>query len=350
MEVQWVLVCHGMVTLTVVVSFLCGHSPVFKGTPIGWIHYFLTFGAWDYLLRFVEFVFGSKGTDAVLSVEGFCCDRPNPFLQIIYLLILGSTYFITVKSSFAYIPGYYIGEVHKYMSFGAVMIGVLLFLLTSFCDPGTVNAKNVSQYVSAYPYDDIIYSEKECPTCKIPKHFLLCLYGAVAIGFILAGRVKELRIVHILTTYYGIKNSFRSLAPRVLQWLVGTYNTQILLLVFFALISLLLAGFFGYHLNLCLTNTTTNEKFKWREYTSLQKKISEAKASAAALKAGMSNTELERPAMSKWRGLWRRSEAKAESIVAKRNMYDKGNFQNISEIVFPLSSRQGFQKPYHKSE
>lgn len=34
-------------------------------------------------------------------------------LQIIYLVILGSTYFITVKSSFVYIPGYYIGEVHK---------------------------------------------------------------------------------------------------------------------------------------------------------------------------------------------------------------------------------------------
>ncbi|CAH8387040.1 unnamed protein product [Eruca vesicaria subsp. sativa] len=392
MEVQWVLVCHGMVTLTVVVSFLCGHSPIFKGTPVGWIHYFLTFGAWDYLLRFVEFVFGSKGTDAVLSVESFCCDRPNPFLQIIYLLLLGSTYFITVKSSFVYIPGYYIGEVHKYMSFGAVIIGVLLFLLTSFCDPGTVNAKNVSQYISVYPYDDIIYSEKECPTCKIPKparskhcsicnrcvarfdhhcgwmnncigekntkyfmafllwHFLLCLYGAVAIGFILAGRVKELRIVHILTSYYGIENTFRSLAPRVLQWLVGTYNTQILLLVFFFLVSLLLAGFFAYHLNLCLTNTTTNEKFKWREYTSLQKKISEAKASAAALKASMANAELERPAMSKWRGLWRRSEAKAEAIVAKRNMYDKGNFRNISEIVYPLSSRQAFQKPYHKSE
>lgn len=34
------------------------------------------------------------------------------------------------------------------------------------------------------------------------RHFLLCLYGAVAIGFILAGRVKELRIVHILTSKY----------------------------------------------------------------------------------------------------------------------------------------------------
>lgn len=82
----------------------------------------------------------------------------------------------------------------------------------------------------------------------------------------------------------------------------------------------------------------------------MQKKISEAKASAAALKAGMSNTDLERSSKSKWRGLWRRSEAKAEAIVAKRNMYDKGNFRNISEIVFPLSSRQAFQKPSHKSE
>ena len=32
-------------------------------------------------------MFGSKGTDAVLSVEGFCCDRPNPFLQVSVLLI-----------------------------------------------------------------------------------------------------------------------------------------------------------------------------------------------------------------------------------------------------------------------
>lgn len=51
----------------------------------------------------------------------------------------------------------------------AVGVGILLFLLTSFSDPGTVNAENVSEYLSAYPYDNIIFSEKECPTCKIPK-------------------------------------------------------------------------------------------------------------------------------------------------------------------------------------
>jgi palmitoyltransferase len=181
------------------------------------------------------------------------------------------------------------------------------------------------------------------------------LYGTVAIGFILAGRVKELRVVHILTVYYGVDKSFRSLAPRVIQWLVGTYNTQILLMVFLAIVSLLLAGFFAYHANLCLTNTTTNETFKWREYISLNKKLSEAKASAAALKAGMS-CELKKPsAESKCFGLCGRSSAREEEVkadaIAKRNLYDRGSFQNVSEIVFPLSSRpSSSNKSKRKSE
>ena len=57
----------------------------------------------------------------------------------------------------------------RYTSSLAVAVGILLFLLTSFSDPGTIKAETVSQYLSAYPYDNIIYEEKECSTCKIPK-------------------------------------------------------------------------------------------------------------------------------------------------------------------------------------
>ncbi|THG01312.1 hypothetical protein TEA_002804 [Camellia sinensis var. sinensis] len=237
MSVQWILVCHGLVTLLVVVSFLCGQWPIFRGTFIERIHYFLTFGAYDYFRRIVGVICGSRGTDALLSVEYYCCDRPNPILQ----------------SVFSYIPGYYLSEVHRLTSLLAVGVGILLFLLTSYSDPGTVNAENVSQYLSAYPYDNAIYLEKECSTCKILKvlstdidllgpstaafaiavslgerntryfmafllwHFLLCIYGTVAIALVLAGRVKELKVVYILTVYYGIENSFRSLAPHVVQ-------------------------------------------------------------------------------------------------------------------------------------
>lgn len=58
----------------------------------------------------------------------------------------------------------------------AVGFGVLLFLLTSFSDPGTVKDENVSQYISAYPYDNILYMENECPTCKIPKFVILSVF------------------------------------------------------------------------------------------------------------------------------------------------------------------------------
>lgn len=391
MEVQWLLLCHGLVTLLVVVSFLCGQWPIFDGTFIQRIHIFLTFGAYDYLRRFVAAVCGRKGTDALLSVEYYCCDRPNPTLQLIYVAILGVTYYVIVQSSFRYIPGYYIGEVHRYTSLLAVAVGILLFLLTSFSDPGTVNAENVSQYLSAYPYDNIIFSEKECSTCKILKparskhcsvcdrcvarfdhhcgwmnncigekntryfiaflfwHFLLCVYGTVAIALVLAGQLKELQVIQILTVYYGIENKFRSLAPYVIQWLLGSYNTQILIMVFLAIVSMLMAGFLAYHSKLCLTNTTTNETFKWHDYLSWQKKVNEAKASAVALKASLDEVNHERKHhVSKWKAFCCRSRLEEVKVV-KTNIYDKGLFQNFLEIAIPLSTRRLFYKSKSKS-
>ncbi|XP_027162466.1 probable protein S-acyltransferase 17 [Coffea eugenioides] len=390
MEVQWLLVCHGLVTLLVIVSFLCGNWPIFQGTFIQRIHIFLTFGAYDYFRRFVVLVFGPKGTGALASLEYYCCDRPNPILQIIYLGIIGGTSYILVKSSFSYIPGYYLGEVHRYTSILAVAVGILLFLVTSFSDPGTVNIENVSQYLAAYPYDNIIFFEKDCSTCKIPRparskhcsvcnrcvarfdhhcgwmnncigekntryfmafllwHFLLCVYGVIAILFLLAGRLKELQVIHILTVYYGIANSFRSLAPHVVQWLLSSYNTQILIMAFLAIVSLLLSGFFGYHAKLCITNTTTNETFKWKEYLSWQRKLLEAKASEAALKESLVELSLDKKLpQSKLKAIFRRSRLEEVEVV-QNNIYDKGFLHNLYEIIFPYSTRKSFSQKKSK--
>ncbi|PKA60864.1 putative S-acyltransferase [Apostasia shenzhenica] len=387
MALQWALALHGVITMLVVVSFLCGHWPIFRGTIIDRIHYFITFGAYNYFLRFLAIAFGSRVRNSFLRIEYYCCDRPNPILQLLYLSILGGTYFIIAKSSFRYIPGVYVDDLHKYISILAVGVGVILFLLTSFSDPGIVNARNVTQYISSYPYDNKIYAEKECPTCNIPKparskhcgicgrcvarfdhhcgwmnncigekntryfmaflfwHYLICLYGTIVLGLILVGQLKERKIIYILTVYYGIEKSFYSLFPHVIQWLLGAHNTQVLLIVFLAIVSLLLAIFLGYHAQLCLTNTTTNETFKWQEYMNWRRKLNEAKVSAAALKSSLHavNGKGKKARESKCSRFWRRSPLQNEQVImVENNVYDKGFIENVLEILVPLSERKSF--------
>ncbi|GFQ02408.1 probable protein s-acyltransferase 17, partial [Phtheirospermum japonicum] len=166
-------VVHGLVTLLVIVSFLCGQWPIFQATFIQRIHFFIYLRA------------------------------PTTISGDLYILLAGlraRMRFSPLSTIVAIDPT----QLYRYMSFLVVGFGILLFLLTSFSDPGVINSTNVSQYLSAYPYDNIIFSAKECSTCKIPKHFLICIYGIVALALILAGRLKELQVIHVLTDYYGI--------------------------------------------------------------------------------------------------------------------------------------------------
>ncbi|CAN6451176.1 unnamed protein product [Victoria cruziana] len=326
MALQWMLVCHGLVTLLVVVSFLCGQWPIFQGTFIEKIHHFITVGAYGYILRFIVAIFGLRGRNCFLAVEHYCCERPNPILQIIYLIIVGVTYFLVIQSSFAYIPGYYVSGFHRYSSLLAVLVGILLFLLTSFSDPGTVKAENVLNYLSSYPYDNIIYMEKNCSTCKISRparskhcsicnrcvarfdhhcgwmnncigekntryfmafllwHFLLCLYGSLVLSLILAGQLKEHRVFYILT-----------------------------------------------------------------DYISWKMRVNKARSSSAAIKEAACKDGLVygQTHSRDRRCIWPLSALRwndEDASVRKENLYDKGMLYNLFEIIYPLSERASFSR------
>lgn len=57
------------------------------------------------------------------------CSRIHVYFlswQIIYLAIIGATYYFIVKSSFSYMPGYYLNEVHRYLTKKCVCLSLKL--------------------------------------------------------------------------------------------------------------------------------------------------------------------------------------------------------------------------------
>lgn len=48
--------------------------------------------------------------------------------QVFYLGIIGITFYISATSSFKYVPGYYVSEVHKYVLGYSCNWALLLFL------------------------------------------------------------------------------------------------------------------------------------------------------------------------------------------------------------------------------
>lgn len=92
------------------------------------------------------------------------------------------------------------------------------------------------------------------------------------------------------------------------------------------------------------------QTFKWEDYIRWQQKLNEAKASTAALKAGISGLNSEgKPRESKWKAFFRRSRLEDMEPVSKNNIYDKGFLGNIGEIIFPLSSRPSFSQAKSKA-
>jgi len=172
------------------------------------------------------------------------------------------------------------------------------------------------------------------------------MYGSLVLGFIIAGELKVKKVIYILTVYYGVDNSFSGLFPHVAQWLLAVHNTQILLAVFLGIISLLLGGFCAYHVHLCLSNTTTNETFKWQDYIFWMKKENAAKASAAALKSSIdaARSEAQKLAPSRWRTFFSKSQIPAEEPVVTKNIYDVGRIRNLCEVIVPLSERKSFSR------
>ncbi|CAD7701821.1 unnamed protein product, partial [Ostreobium quekettii] len=104
----------GYVALTafLLLIMLFGESPAFIGTPVAWCHYAITTWPCDAAQWLVAKCFGRRGERAFEDVADCCCESSNPALQIMYLLIMGGSYYLYLTHLFVLLPSPLAGRYH----------------------------------------------------------------------------------------------------------------------------------------------------------------------------------------------------------------------------------------------
>ena len=61
-----------------------------------------------------------------------------------------------------------------YTGSGVAFFAFYSYYMACNTSPGKITERNARHYLKLYPPDDIIYTNKNCSTCKLPKYLILC--------------------------------------------------------------------------------------------------------------------------------------------------------------------------------
>lgn len=256
-----------------------------------------------YLDRAISKILGPNGSSKISHYALYIFNYPNPVFQLTYLGLSIGGYYIFYLQAFEYIPNPLVPSIHKYVGSILYLIALSTFFAASLKQPGQVTPKNSDEYTKLFPYDNILFKEAACRTCKIQKparskhcsvcrtcvpkmdhhciwinqcvgygnykfflsfllsHSLICLYAAL-IGF--------LTFLHIIISERLLKTGFVDRDGNrvsanwtiVLQYIIQRYSALFFAEALCLVVGLLLGGFFLYHLYLVKINTTSNERMK----------------------------------------------------------------------------------------
>ncbi|CAG8564173.1 7155_t:CDS:2 [Diversispora eburnea] len=153
----------------------------------------------------------------------------------------GSVYTFFV-AGWHYVPGPYVSKIHV--------------------DPGRISKENVVKACKMFEYDCLMFEPRICRTCLFPKparskhcslckmcvaksdhHFQICFYGTYIILCIFCGIAKNMKLSSAL-----VKNPITGMKR-----------------LFIALVGIVILVFLGYQFYLIFSGFTSNESSKWSE-------------------------------------------------------------------------------------
>ncbi|EFN58137.1 hypothetical protein CHLNCDRAFT_57008 [Chlorella variabilis] len=163
------LAIYVLLLLLLIFTLIFGQSSLCDKTPLPRVHFFITEGFCDVAEAAARRFCGRRGTALCHSAGELCFERSNPVVQILFVVLLAACYWAAWSYLFPMLPLPGIPAWHKHTGTAGALLCLALFLAASFSDPGTVTAANVAAHRALYPCDGLLYEEKECRTCGLPR-------------------------------------------------------------------------------------------------------------------------------------------------------------------------------------
>jgi palmitoyltransferase len=346
-------------------TLLFGESEFHRRGYVGACHRFITSGLWVQVKRLGPKLCGKAMFRKCASCSDWLWNKPNPVMQIFYLILVVGGSSMMMYSGFEHLPGPYLSSIHLYTFPAWLAFVVGFFFFTSRSNPGRVTKENWELYNSIFPCDNVIYGPGFCKTCRHPKiprakhcsicgydsarhdhhcpwinncvgllnlrYFLMFLlftgmlinYVSYLSGFILLGMVEENGL-----WYYRDMEGLIQETPKgyIFQYLVYMAVPIVALFMFTVFIGLVVYGFLGYHLWLICRGTTTNETFKW----SAVHRDRNAFLAQQAKKQRTTSIPLD-----EFEDASTAPYVRGKPLV---NIYNRGILKNFFEVFFPLST------------
>ncbi|KAI8903769.1 DHHC palmitoyltransferase-domain-containing protein [Gorgonomyces haynaldii] len=289
----------------------------------------------------------------------------NPLVQLFYLGLMITSFFILMIAVLPRIPNPYLSPLHFYILPFVVTSPFLWFTVASQSDPGRVTKDNLDSMLSMWQYDYVLYDPKECRTCKTKKpprskHCSICKccvavldHHCVWINNCVGYNNYRYFMLFLLTTgiycvYFGYL-SMRTLqhlidvkqlrSYRATEFQIWTFILQseplVGALCLFAYFSALVVfGFMIHCLILVSSGVTQNESFKWDD---IRYALKQGPLDISQSVLDFHSRKIQNPKQSSNHAI-----TQITDLKQLRNIYDMGVRRNLMQMLFP--------KPLHKTQ